>query len=71
MARRAVRYKHNRLQQLRGFVYAAQEGNMSRAAARMFLSRPSVSLQVQSLERETNSMLVDRNSPKISPKACS
>ena len=43
----SVRYKHNRLQQLRGFCYAAQEGSVSKAAEKMFLSQPSVSLQIQ------------------------
>ena len=52
MAKRSIRYKHNRLQQLRGFYYAAQNGSISRAAEKMYLSQPSVSLQIQALERE-------------------
>ena len=47
MAQNSVRYKHNRLQQLRGFCYAAQNGSISKAAKKMFLSQPSVSLQIQ------------------------
>ncbi|MFV2068133.1 MAG: LysR family transcriptional regulator, partial [Pirellulales bacterium] len=47
-----MRYKHNRLQQLRGFCYAARAGSISKAADRMALSQPSVSLQIQALERE-------------------
>jgi DNA-binding transcriptional LysR family regulator len=46
------RYKQNRFQQLRGFCYAAASGSISKAAARMFLSQPAVSLQIQSLEKE-------------------
>jgi DNA-binding transcriptional LysR family regulator len=63
---RTCYYKHNRFQQLRGFCYAAETGNMSKAAERMFLSQPSVSLQIQSLERELKVQLFDRRGPKIS-----
>jgi DNA-binding transcriptional LysR family regulator len=59
-------YKHNRLQQLRGFCYAAQAGSISKAAEKLFLSQPSVSLQVQALERELKTTLFERRGPKIS-----
>ena len=65
MAKRSIRYKHNRLQQLRGFYYAVQSGSISRAAEIMHLSQPSVSLQIQALERELDTKLFDRNGPKI------
>ena len=58
-------YKHNRLQQLRGFCYAVQTGSISRAAERMFLSQPSVSLQIQALERELGVTLFERRGPRI------
>lgn len=58
-------YKHNRLQQLRGFCYATQTGSISRAAERMALSQPSVSLQIQALERELDVVLFERRGPKI------
>ncbi len=58
-------YKHNRLQQLRGFCYAVQTGSISKAAERMFLSQPSVSLQIQALERELEVTLFERRGPKI------
>jgi len=58
-------YKQNRLQQLRGFCYAAQAGSMSKAAQRMLLRQPSVSLQIRSLERELGVQLFDRSGPKI------
>jgi len=59
-------YKQNRLQQLRGFCYAAQTGSITRAAQRMLLRQPSVSLQIQSLERELGEQLFDRCGHKIS-----
>ena len=43
-------YKQNRLKQLRAFCYATQCNSISKAAERMFLSQPSVSLQVKALE---------------------
>lgn len=58
-------YKQNRMQQLRGFCYAVQTGSISRAAERMFLSQPSVSLQIQALERELNTTLFERRGPRI------
>jgi DNA-binding transcriptional LysR family regulator len=58
-------YKQNRWQQLRGFCYAAQAGSISKAAERLFLSQPSVSLQVQALERELKTTLFERRGPKI------
>lgn len=58
-------YKQNRLQQLRGFCYAAQAGSISKAAERLFLSQPSVSLQIQALEREFKTTLFERRGPKI------
>jgi len=58
-------YKQNRIQQLRGFCYAAKEGSISRAAERMFLSQPSVSLQIQALERELKATLFERRGPRI------
>ncbi len=58
-------YKQNRLQQLRGFCYAAQTGGISKAAERLFLSQPSVSLQIQALEREFKTTLFERRGPRI------
>ena len=45
MSRLPARYKQNRLAQLRGFYYAARTGSISRAAEKLLLSQPSVSLQ--------------------------
>nr|MDQ2693951.1 LysR family transcriptional regulator [Pseudomonadota bacterium] len=58
-------YKHNRLQQLRGFCYSVQTGSISKAAERMYLSQPSVSLQIQALERELGVTLFERRGPRI------
>ena len=59
-------YKQNRLKQLRAFCYAAQTQSISKAAERLFLSQPSVSLQVRALERELDITLFERKGPRIS-----
>jgi DNA-binding transcriptional LysR family regulator len=58
-------YKQNRLKQLRAFCNAAQTHSVSEAAERLFLSQPTVSLQIQALERELETMLFERRGPKI------
>ncbi len=58
-------YKQNRLKQLRAFCYVAQTGSMSRAAERMFLSQPSVSILIQALERDLGDGLLERHGPRI------
>lgn len=58
-------YKQNRLKQLRAFCYTARNGSISKAAATLYLSQPSVSLQIQALERELNTILFERRGPKI------
>jgi DNA-binding transcriptional LysR family regulator len=60
-----MRYKHNRLQQLRGFYHAAQVKSISKAAERMALSQPSVSLQIQALEHDLKAKLFERRGPRI------
>jgi len=60
-----VYYKQNRLKQLRAFCYAAQTGSVSKAAEKLFLSQPSVSLQIQALERELGTTLFERRGPNI------
>lgn len=59
-------YKQNRLKQLRAFCYAAQNQSISKAAERLFLSQPSVSLQVRALEQELDITLFERKGPRIS-----
>jgi DNA-binding transcriptional LysR family regulator len=58
--------RRNQLQNLRSFCYAAQFGSISRAAEEASLSQPTVSLQVQALERELKTRLFQRRGPKIS-----
>jgi len=58
-------YKRNRLKQLRAFCHTARVGSISRAAERLYLSQPSVSLQIQALERELGVKLFERHGPKI------
>ncbi len=60
-----IHYKQNRLKQLRAFCHAAQTGSISEAAERLYLSQPTVSLQIQALERELNTILFERRGPKI------
>jgi DNA-binding transcriptional LysR family regulator len=65
MANSNSRYKQNRLQQLRGFCYAARTKSISKAAEKMGLSQPSVSLQIKALERELGAQLFTRRGPRI------
>lgn len=58
-------YKHNRLQQLRGFCFAAQYGSIVRAAEQMGLTHSSVSLQIKALEKDMGCTLFTRHGPKI------
>lgn len=58
-------YRQDRLKQLRAFCFTAQAGSISRAAERLGLSQPSVSLQVQALERELGITLLERRGPRI------
>jgi DNA-binding transcriptional LysR family regulator len=53
-------YKGNRLKQLRAFCYAARLGTLSRAAEALYLSQPSISLQIAALEAELGVHLLDR-----------
>ena len=55
----------NQLRQLRAFCHAAQTGSISKAAERLKLSQPSVSLQIQALEKELDTLLFERCGPKI------
>lgn len=60
-----IHYKQNRLKQLRAFCNAARTGSVSAAADKICLSQPTVSLQIQALERELNTVLFERRGPKI------
>lgn len=58
-------YKGNRLKQLRAFCMSAKLGTFSRAAEALFLSQPSISLQIGALERELGVPLIDRASRRV------
>ena len=62
----AIYYKQNRLKQLRAFCYTARVGSISQAAEALFLSQPSVTLQIQALERDMEIKLFERRGPHIS-----
>jgi DNA-binding transcriptional LysR family regulator len=62
---RSVYYKQNRLKQLRAFCAAVDTGSITEAAEQLFLSQPSVSLQIQALERELDVTVFERRGPRI------
>jgi DNA-binding transcriptional LysR family regulator len=67
MSKTRVHWEDDRghLQKLRSFCFAVQTGSFSKAAELVGLSQPSVSLQIQALERELNTTLFQRRGPKI------
>ncbi|NIR59564.1 MAG: LysR family transcriptional regulator [Gammaproteobacteria bacterium] len=56
---------NNRLRQLRAFCQAAQAESISKAAERLFLSQPSVSLLIKGLEEDLGVPLFERRGPRI------
>jgi LysR family transcriptional regulator, low CO2-responsive transcriptional regulator len=58
-------YKGNRLKQMRAFVATVKLGTLSRAAEALYLSQPSISLQLQALERELGVELLQRSRRRI------
>ena len=58
-------YKQNRLKQLRAFCQVVKSGGISLAAEKLFQSQPSVSLQIQALERELSVVLFERRGPSL------
>ncbi len=70
MADSQLYYKNNRLKQLRAFHQVVRCGTISKAADKLYLSQPSVSLQIQALERELAVTLFERRGPhlKLTPE---
>lgn len=58
-------YKGNRHKQLRAFVSVVKLGTLTRAAEALFVSQPTISLQLQALERELGVSLVERRRRRI------
>lgn len=58
-------YKGNRQKQLRAFVSIVKLGTLTRAAEALFVSQPTVSLQLQALERELGVPLLERRRRRI------
>jgi DNA-binding transcriptional LysR family regulator len=53
------------LRQLRAFVAVATEGHFGRAAARVNLTQPGLTLRIQALERELGAHLLERNAREV------
>ncbi len=58
-------YKQNRLKQLRAFCKAVETKSISKAGEELFLSQPTVSLQIRALERELRVQVFERRGPVI------
>lgn len=58
-------YKRNRLQQIKGFCYTVQCGSMVKAAEKMGLTPSTITLQIQSLERDLGIKLFERDLKKL------
>lgn len=53
------------LHQLRGFFEIARERSFTRAAARLFVTQPAISLQIKALEEELGQALFDRGRKRV------
>lgn len=62
-------YKNNRLKQMRAFCEVVRTGSITLAAQNLFLSQPSVTLQIQAMERELGVTVFERRGPilKLTP----
>lgn len=58
-------YKGSRLKQLRAFCTIAKLGTLTRAAEALFLSQPSISLQLRALEDELGATLIERRRRRV------
>jgi len=54
------------IENIEAFIYVCQLGSFNKAAEALFLTQPSVTARIQSLEGEMNLKLFHRNGPKIS-----
>ena len=53
------------LRQLKAFVAVATEGHFGRAAARLNLTQPGLTLRIQALEKEVGTQLLERNAREV------
>lgn len=58
-------YKQTRFKLLRTFCMVAQKENITHAAEALHISQPTVTLQIQALERELGEKLLERRGPNI------
>ncbi|WGZ96495.1 MAG: LysR family transcriptional regulator [Candidatus Thiothrix putei] len=58
-------YKQTRYKLLRTFCVVAQKENITHAADQLHISQPTVSLQIQALEREMGEKLLERRGPSV------
>ncbi len=58
-------YKQTRYKLLRTFCVVAQKENITHAAEQLHISQPTVSLQIQALEREMGEKLLERRGPSV------
>lgn len=58
-------YKGDRLKPLRAFCQTARLGSVSRAADALYLTQPAVTLQLQALEREMGTRLLERSGRRL------
>ena len=61
-----------RVEQVRAFVVLAEELNFRRAAARLFVSQPTLTAQLHQLERDLGVVLFDRGpgGTRLTPTRC-
>lgn len=57
--------KHVTMRQLRIFVTVAKEGSITKAAKRLFLTPPAVSMQIKELETQIGMALFERNARRF------
>jgi LysR family transcriptional regulator, nitrogen assimilation regulatory protein len=57
------------LDQMRSFLTVVEEGRLHRAAARLHISQPALSRQMQTLEHELGGRLLERMATGVSPTA--
>ena len=54
------------LKQLEAFVEVAQSGSFSKAAKKLFLTQPTISAHIASLEKELDTRVFVRNTKEVS-----